>query len=332
MDAATVSMDTLRRAFRDIIAGHTRATILRRAAYIRHLSDIDQVGLDEKRAEYHREAKDSGLLTEEERLVQLRAAGEWSDEKELEVTRARQHVDSLREGTAKARRLMPSAVKDYLRKITEAEEAHRALEIAKRRLVGLTCEMAASEAVNDFYIATNLYADPALTQPLFPPEEFDYLRDATIAEIVRGYNAAMEGCSDHAIRKLAMQPFFQRKFQLAGDDYTTLFGKPIAVLTNAQVDLIRHGAHFRHIYTTHDVSKWKKEILEDPDLMSEYAASITAKKAELEAHGAQEAGAIVMGVKKEDAAAVGLKSGPDPMKQIMSQFGGNVMDWAAKKA
>lgn len=324
-------MDLLRRAFRDIVAGQTSATILGRPGYIRHLNEAAQIGLDETRQRFYDEARTEGLKTDAERLAEITASGDWPAAKEQELVRARQNVEALREGLTRTRAKMPSAVKAYMAKIDEAQKAYHQLAVAKRQLLGLTCEVWADQEVNDLYIVSNLFRDAAMTQPLWPESEFGYLRDDVVARVVADYNAAMEVCSEHTIKRLAMQGWFQRKFQLVGDDYPAFYGRPICDLTFYQTDLLRFGAHFRHLYATHDVSKWKKEVLEDPDLLTEYAASVATKKAELEAQGANEPGAIVIGAKQEDAKALGIRGG-NPMRQIMSQHGGDVLGWAAKQA
>lgn len=324
------SMDALRRAFRDITAGHTSATVLGRPGYIRHLSYADQIALDETRQQFYDDARADGIKTDAERLAEVTASGEWPAAKEQELTRARQHVEALRDGLSKTRAKMPSAVKSYLGKIDEAQKAYEQLAWERRKLLGLTCEVSADQEVNDLYIVSNLFRDPGLTEPLWPEREFGYLPDNVVSQIVGDYTRAMEGCSETGLKRLAMSPLFQSFFQLAGDNYTTVFGKPLVQLTFFQRDLLRYGAHFRHIFTTHDISKWKKEVLEDPDLLTEYAASVTAKKAELDAQGANEPGAIVIGAKQEDAKALGVRSA-NPVNQIMGKHGGNVLDWVAKQ-
>ncbi len=321
-------MDLLRRAFRDIAAGQTRGTILGRAAFIRHLSYADQIEFDQRRDEFYADARDMGIKTDEERLVDLSKDGKWPATKEQELNRARQFLTGLHEGKRKAK--MPSMIKDYARKIVEAEKDYEIKLIEKRQLIGLTCETSADQEVNDFYIVSNVFSDAALTTPLFSlDEEFDYFRDDKVADIVRDYNAAIEGCSDQNVKKLAMQPFFQRYFQLAGENLRDFFGKPICALTFYQIDLLRYGAHFRSLYQNHDVTHWKKEVLEDPDLLTDYANTVAKGKQQMQDQGANEAGTIVVGLNKEDSKALNVKT-RNPMSEIM-KMGGNVTEWAAKQ-
>lgn len=320
--------DLLRRAFRDVCVGHTRTTILGRTAYIKHLSHYDEIDLDERRAEFYQDARNSGVETEEERMAALRERGEWTDELELALTRAKQEVEALVEGKRKAEVKMPSMVKGYMEKISAAEKAYKEKLLHKRELLYMTCEAWADRELNDYYILRNLYRDASLTVPFLSDEEFNYLKGEDSNEIVRQYNEAMESCSDRNLRRLAMQGFFQRLYALAGESPQDFFGKPICDLTHYQADLLQHGAHFRNIYANHDLSAFPKDVLEDPDLLSEYANSATRAKENLAKSGAYEEGAIVVGMKPEDAKVTGVKA-QNPIADIAKNFGGDMMKWAA---
>ncbi len=308
-------MDLLRRAFRDIAAGHTRATILGRPAFIRHLSYSDQTDLDLKREEFLAAAREDEMPTNAEREEALRKEGLWSDEKERVLARAKSYIADLEEGKRKPGN-HPSMVAGYVKKIEEATADWRAKDDEKRKLMGATAEVWADIDLNDHYILVNLFSDVALTVPLFREGEFDYFKNDRVSEIVGDYNRAMEGCNEAAIKRLAMSPIFQRPFQLTGDQLLDMFGKPACALTFYQADLLRFGAHFRNIYQNHDMASWPKKVLEDPDLLSEYASSVTKGKAEMQAKGANEEGTVVLGLKKEDAKALGVKTG-NPMAELM---------------
>ena len=323
-------MDLLRKAFRDIAAGRTAGVVLSKPCFIRHLSYADQIDMDAKRQEFFDEAKREGWQTEEERLVVLRKQGLWDDAKETELSRAKQQVLDLEEGKRKNQNLYPSMVASLVKQIAEAQKDYEAKEMERRRLLDRTCELYADRCVNDHYIVSNLFADAALSQPFFGEGDFDYLRDENVAQIARDYNSSQEGCSDYNLRKLAMQPFFQRYFGLIGENLHQFFGKPICALTFYQVDLLRYGAHFRHIYSSHDVAAFPKKVLEDPDLLTEYASAATKGKENLEKQGANTDDTVVMGLKKEDAKAMGVTQQPNVMSEIM-KHGGNVTEWLSKK-
>lgn len=314
-----MASDTLRKTLRDISAGCTSATIAGHPCFIRHLSYAHQIGLEDKREEFFQQAKKEGLPTNDEKIVIVKKQGFWSDQKEIELDQARQAINDLVEGKRKNAN-MPSLVALYVKQIDEAEKTFIAKEMEKRRLLELTCEVFADQSVNDYYIISNLFSDKEMQKPLFTEDEFDWFRDDKVTAITKDYNEAMEGCSERNLKKLAMQGFFQRYFQLAGDDLTAFFGKPICELTNYQVDLLRHGANFRNIYQQHDISTFPKDALEDPDLLIDHANAITKGKQEMADRGANDPHTTVVGMKKEDRIALGVAKNTAPMNE-MFKFG-----------
>jgi hypothetical protein len=149
--------------------------------------------------------------------------------------------------------------------------------------------------------------------------------------LITDYNAAMEGCSTQNIKKLAMQGFFQEYFSLTGENISQFFGRPICQMTFMQVKLLSYGRHFGSIYQNNDLSKFPKNVLEDPDLLTDYAMAAAKGKEEMQKQGAYDEGTVVVGAKKEDAKVLGVKSGGSVVADIMKN-GGNFMDWAAKNA
>lgn len=322
-------MDLHRRAFRDITAGYSVGRVLDRPAFIKHLSYADQIGFDAKRDEFYEEARASKIKTDAERLVELREAGTWTEDQERDLNRARTYVLELDEGKRKNLD-KPSMVKSYIEKIREAEKDYEQKALARRRLMGMTCETQADEELNDCYIVANIYADPGLTTPLFKDGDFDYLKNGEVSAIVADYNRAIEGCSDLNLKKLAMQPFFQRYFGLCAEDVAAFFDQKVSRLTFYQVDLLRWGRHFHSIYTNHDVSQFPKHVLEDPELLTDYATAAVKGREKLAEQGAGQQNTHVVGVTKEDAKAMGVKK-DNSMKQIFGEFGGDVLGWAAKQ-
>jgi hypothetical protein len=318
-------MDALRRAFNDVTLGYSRETLLGRTVYIKHLSYGDQVENDVKRDEYYGEAKDQGLSTVEQKLALLTEGGQWSAEKDRELKACKAQIENLIEGKKKNLK-MPTMVKQYIEQIKKEEETYIKLLVAKNTLLGLTCESYADRQLNDWYIYSNLFADRALTLPFFTREEFDYLTEEEMDIVTKTYNAAMEACGEANLKKLTIQPFFQNYFGLTGDNLGQFFGKPIAQLTFFQIRVLSLGAHFRHIFSTHDTSQFPTNVREDPDLLTDYAAAAKKGKDEMEKQGAYDQDAIVMGAKKEDADVLGVKTQPG-LAQEIAKGGGNMTEW-----
>lgn len=315
-------MDLLRKSFRDISAGCTAGTVLSKPCFIKHLAYPDQIGFEDRKNEFFEEAKSAGLPTDEEKLKILRKQNLWDDAKERALEQARQQIPSLHEAKKKHMN-MPSLVKLYVKQITDAEKDYEDKLLQKRQLLELTCEVFAERCANDHYIISNLFADSQMTHSLFTIDEFDWFRDEMVSSIIGDYNRVMEGCSEKNVKKLAMQPFFQRYFQLAGENFQSFFGKPICSLTNHQIDLLRWGAHFRNIYSSHDVSTWRKEVLDDPDLLTEYSIAVTKGKEDLQNRGGYDENTVVLGAGKEDRQTLGIAQSPNVAREIHEKYGGD---------
>lgn len=323
-------MDHLRKAFRDIAVGYTHGIFLSRPGYVKHLSYADQISFDSTREEFIAQAKREGILTNDERLEQMKKNGEWSDAKEKEIRDCQTMIDGAIEGK-RLNMKMPSLVKRYTDQIKEYEKTLNDRLREKAAALGLTCESYADREVNDLFIFSNLFSDKVLETPLFSEADFQHLTDPEMNQLISDYNAAMDGCSTQSIKKLAMQGFFQEYFALTGENVSQFFGVPICRMTFTQVKLLSYGRHFSSIYQNHDVSKFPKNILEDPDLLTDYAVAATKGKEEMQKQGAYDEGTVVVGAKKEDAKVLGVKNSKNVVADIMKN-GGNFMDWAAKNA
>jgi hypothetical protein len=323
-------LDHLRKAFRDIAVGHSYGIFLSRPGYVKHLSYSDQISFDSVREEFIQRAKREGILTNDERLVQMKQRGEWSDAKEKEIRDCKIMIEGIIEGKKKNMN-MPSLVKRYSEQLKEQEKLLDERLNAKYAAMGLTCEVYADREVNDQFIFSNLFKDKALETPLFSDYDAEYMTDSSMNQLVVDYNAAMDGCSTQNIKKLAMQGFFQECFALTGENISQFFGRPICHMTLAQVKLLSYARHFLNIYQNNDISKFPKNVVEDPDLLTDYAIAASKGKEEMQRQGAYEEGSVVVGAKKEDAKVLGIKQGGSAVADIMKN-GGNFMDWAAKNA
>ena len=319
--------DLLKKAFADIAVGYSHGDILGRHCYIRHVSYHNQIDYDRKRDSFFTEAKKSGLLTNEERIAQLKTTGEWNEKKDAEIKNTKAIIDSLL--TTKSKAKHPSMIAGLNKQINEQQKIVDSLESEKRGLIGLTCEIYADRELNDYYVATNIFKDPELKCPFLSDEDLEYIDNDKIFEICDSYNKALEGCLEKNIKRLAMMPFFQRYFSLTGDNYYHFFNKPICNLTFYQVELLIYGSQFKNIFSHNDTSTWPKHVFEDPDVLLDYANTVAKGREEAQKQGAYDEGAVVIGAKKEDAKALGLKTKNSIAKDVLNS-GGDVLDFFSK--
>lgn len=298
---------------------------------MKHLSYSDQIEHDAKRESYFEVAKGQGLLTAEEKLAQLRKNGQWTDAMDADIKRIRQFIDGMIEGKKQPHvARQPSMLAGLNRDIAKEQAVLDGKLAAKETLLGLTCDSYADREISDHYIYENIFADSELHTPFFSPTTFDYLDNAAMNQVSQDYNRIVEGCSELNVKKLAMQGFFQNYFGLTGEQLAQFFGKPICALTFFQVRLLSYGSLFRSIYQSHDVRTFPKAAQEDPDLLIDTAAAVAKGKQEMQKVGANDEDAIVLGARKDDAKALGIKQGANPMGEI-AKHGGNIIDWMAKR-
>jgi hypothetical protein len=319
--------DLLRKSFSDIAVGYSHGIVLGKTCYVRHLSYHSQIGYERKREDFYNEGKRSGLLTDAERLTQIKGNGEWDEAKDKLLANSKIVLEGLI--TTKSRAKHPSMIAGLSRQIKEEEDKINKIDLERALLMGLTCEVYADRELNDYYIFTNLFSDTSLTAPVFSDDEFSYLSNDDMSKICDSYNTSLAGCSDKSIKKLAMMPFFQKYFSLVGEDISSFFGKPICQLTFYQVDLLRYASQFRHIFQNNDTSNWPKHVFDDPDMLMDYATTVAKGREDAQKQGAYDEGSVVLGAKPEDAKALGLKTRNSLAKDIV-QSGGNVLDFFSK--
>ena len=322
-------MDLLRKGFRDIARGYSSGYILCKEAFIRHMSHHEQIEQDDKREEFFNHARKQGLQTNDEKLKELIKNGFWSEEKEKQLNNSKEVLLGLYEGKRNNVK-MPSAVKDYMKLIEAEEKVYNEKMHEKRAMLGLTCEVYAERNLNDFYIISNIFKDKELKTPFFQVEDIDFMADSDIAGIITEFNSILECCSDVNIRKMTMQPFFQNYFFLVGDNLIDFFGKPICDLTFFQVSLIRQAQRIKSIYTNFDVSKWPKDVLENPDLFIDYADAVQNSKKEAEEQGAFDGESVTVGMKTEDSQVLGIKTANDIAKKAQNS-NMSFLDFLTKK-
>lgn len=319
--------DLLKKAFADIAVGYSHGDILGRPCYIRHVSYYNQIDYERKKEFFFNDAKKNGLLTNEERIEQLRKTGEWTEKKDAEIKNTKIIIESL--STTKANAKHPSMIAGLNKQIKQQEEIVSSLENERANLIGLTCEVYAEREINDYYVSTNIFKDVDLKYPLLTDSDVEYISNSEIANICVSYSKALEGCSEKNIKKLAMMPFFQKYFSLVGDNYSQFFGKPICNLTFYQVELLIYASQFKNIYVNNDTSSWPKHVFEDPDVLLDYANTVAKGKQEAQKQGAYDEGTVVVGAKPEDAKALGLKTKNNIAKDVLKN-GGDVLEYFSK--
>lgn len=300
MSSATPSITVLRRAFVDICAGYSIGYFQGKPLYVRHLSHRSHILYEDKQARFEEEALAKGAIREATALEALKRDGLWSDAKETEIERQRDAITRFEEGRRTV--VIPSMIEHYDKQIAEERAKLAKLVTERGELLRLTVELYAQQRLNDHYIVTNVFADEALSRPLFPADVFEDLPDSDIQALLDAYHQAIEPCSDANLRRLAVQDFFTSYYTLSADNVSAFYGKPICELTYYQIRLGGIARYFRSIMEQTDMAKLDPQMRHDPDAIEK---SFTAQKnmAKMEAEGKLPAG----GMNEQDMKSLGLE-------------------------
>ena len=99
MAESTEPESFFRKIFRDISRGFSKEKLNNEIIYIKHLSQDDQVELDDIEDEYLKAAKKRGLPSEQEMLDLLKEQGVWGDKEEDEIAADKLFIQTLPEAS-----------------------------------------------------------------------------------------------------------------------------------------------------------------------------------------------------------------------------------------
>ena len=294
----------LRYIFRDVVQGFSQGIWKDQDVYIKHLSALDQVDLEEIDQSYFDRAQKKGLPTREEALERLKEEELWLNEDQRILD---EHQTYL-EGVTKTREqlFLKSDLDKNEAQLKEAKIKLVVLESKKEELIGHTCEKYARSRVSDFYILKSFFKDETLLDPLLTQIAIDELTQSEMADLVKQYNEKVANVDDDSVQRLTLEDFYAPYFPFA-DSVMNFYNKPLFDLSSLQVKLIVFTRMFKNIFETHP--KIPDTIRKDPAKIIDYVnAQDKAKDAlnNLDKDGAS----TVMGATKEDYEYLGEQANP----------------------
>lgn len=309
-----------RRIFRDVVRGRTDVTIGDSKYYIKHLSSLDQVDIDDIRNQYYKEALSRGVPTEADRLKDLQDQGMWTEKDQLEISRQNMFIEQLQKN--KTQLVLKSQIDKQNKSIQEARKKIQLLEIRKKELVGINAESYADKRSNDYYIIKSFYKDELLENRLFPEEEeFNELYIDEVSEFVKSYNDTFLIFNELKIQETILQDFYYIYFPFS-DDTVGFFGRPVVELTYNQLKLIVYTKIFKNIFENN--KHIPEGIKKDPQALLDYGSiSDEAKTKIKDKFGEDKHASTLFNATEEDFEYAGL--------QKPSEKAGVSLQEAAKK-
>lgn len=300
--------DLYRKIFRDIVKGRSDANIEGSKYYIKHLSAIDQVDIDEIKETYYDQALNRGIPNQEEILIDLQKDGTWTDKDENEIKTQENFIEQLQKN--KTQLVLKSQIDKQNQSIQEARKTISKLHQKRSELIGVNAEDYSEKRANDFYIIKSFYSDPGCTEPLFPEEKnYNELYADEVAYYINCYNKIFKLFEELKIQEMILQDFYYIYFPFS-DDTVGFFGKPVVELTYNQLKLIVYTKIFKNIFENnkHIPDKIKK----DPQALLDYGSiSDDAKQKVQDRMSDDKDGTTLFGATDEDFEYAGLEKPSD---------------------
>ena len=300
--------------------------------YIRHLTHVDHLDLDDIQEGFEKTAREQGLADEESRIQYLRKEGLWTEKKDREIFDVQNYLNGMILGRKNI--VLPSVLNSINNQIKEQEAKLIELNKIKYDLIGMTVETYAKKRINDHYIIRSIYKDKEFKNPLFSELEFDDVEDDELNAIIVEYNRVMDNCSDINLKKLAIQDFYQSYYYLCENNFKEFFDRAICNFTFFQIRLANYSRYFSQILSGVDINTLPEKIRGEPEEIVAYL-DVKKKGSELlDAAGANSDGGMtsIVGATKEDLKilsggefddkkASGLPSGPVGMDWFIKNSG-----------
>jgi hypothetical protein len=263
-----VDASAYRKIFRDVVKGRSDVFIDNDKYYIKHLSALDQVDIDDIKESYLKNAIERGIPNKESVIATLKKDGIWTDKEESEISRLELFIAQLQEN--KTQLVLKSQIDKQNNQIKETKEKINLLLQKKQELIGVNAEDYAEKRSNDYYIIKSFYEDADLEKPMFPKEtDFNSLYAEDVSKFIESYNNVFKRFEELTIQTMILQDFYYIYFPFS-DDTVGFFGRPVVELTYNQLKLIVYTKIFKNIFENnkHIPAKIKK----DPEALLDYGS------------------------------------------------------------
>lgn len=311
-----------RRNFVEIIDGCSTAFINHKRVFIQHKRISDVVDYDLVYQNFLDYALKKGMPGEKEILDVQIEAGEW-DPKNDEVIAEREHF--VKNLITTKNDMVLQSVKDTIQsQIEDAGDLIRALKSQKEAIISNCAERYATNRANDYYIVRSFFKDVDQKIPLYTEEEFEYLEEKKLRDMIDAYNEFNARFSEESIQNLALQDFFKTYYSFS-ETSNDFFGVPVVRLTNFQLHLLIYTKIFKNIFETN--KEIPERIQKNPQALLDFAEGKAGRdKMESKLKNSGSGVSTIVGATKEDYADLGVeaKSSQKTMHQAAKDKGGRL--------
>lgn len=288
--------------FRDICQGYTVISCNLGKFYFKHINVSDQVLLDESKDQYIEEAKNRGIPTVEEALINLKEEGYWTEKDETSIKQ--EEVFLLKITEQKKNTYLKSQIDTLNKQINDSLTKLNELKNKRSSYLGNTCENYAEQRVTEEFLKFTLFKDADLKNLYFTDDEFDELSSDDLSLLIGFYNKTLNEFADSRIQRLVLEDFFTYYMPYC-EDPIHFYGKPIINLTYNQLRLILYARYFKNILSTND--KIPENYRKDPDKLIDYVNANEKAKEKMQQKDNQ--ATSIVGATKEDYKYINMDKG-----------------------
>jgi hypothetical protein len=298
--------------------------------YFKHISQKDQREIITSADVIKQDAKEKGLLCEDEAVEDLIDQEMWTYDQEKEIENLNKKIKSIKNSIGQIN--LPSKRKHAEAQMSVLQKKHDGINFEKQNLLGLTVEKFVSNKLQRLTVEKVLFYDKYFKESVYKNL---YINDKKKEiEIYKIQTDFFKKFSDEKISRAVLSNYFAVYLPFC-EDPLGVFGVPLKDLTSYQLKAISFGRYFLSIFKN-STKKIPDNIAKDPDLLisfyesSKNESSSGARSGKSGHGGTTHFGATkedIEIIKQEDEDVVDLseemkkKGGSLNMKQMMELHG-----------
>ena len=308
-----------RRLFKDVVYGYSTIEIDGEELFLKHLSVLDQIELENLQAHFLDKAKKRGIPTEKESLERLIEEGIWSEKDDLKIIHAEKHEEALVQ--TKKNLYLKSEIDIVNKDIGEVKQKIAQLNYDKSIILGPTCEKYADSRVTDHYILSSFYTDKEFKNPKFDSKAVDELTQKELQPVIIQYNEKAQEYSEENIQKMVLQDFYSIYFPYS-DNVMNYFHKPLFYLSSNQVRLLVFTRMYKNVFENY--TEMPEKIRKDPEKIADYI-NAQDKAQDMAKHMDKEGASTIVGATDEDYKYLGYRKSPGKsISEVLKEKGGKM--------
>lgn len=301
----------------EVFDGYTEIFFNGNPVYIKHYNIRDQRYIQKYYEKHKNIAIKKGLETEEERLIEIKKDGIWSDTDDLKISNLELEVNNL---LATQKKIFLPSQKESIGKDIESRRLDLyQLKSKKKQLIGKTAEEYASSRSNEEMLRYFLFKDQNLTENLFTEDDFAELDDSELLFFMNEQAKVNARLSELNIQKAVLRPFFNMYLSQC-ENIKDFYDKAIVLLSVYQLKTALFARMFFNIFQyVEDIPDYIKD---DPEKLLAYSDSQKNKNS----GGIDENSdaSAVFGATKEDMKAVSGNTKQISLKDELDKNGGKL--------